>query len=384
MAVSDNASAWGEMMATTRNDPQELYGVQILRGVAALAVVTHHSLVQSSHAQGRFSPDWITISGASGVDIFFVISGFIMLFVSFRPQQEPIRPTTFLFRRFTRIYPFYWMCCLCILSVLAVGLMSHRDLTTSEIVASLALAPSDQYLIIVSWTLVYEVYFYAIFSLSLLFKSKAVSVIATTMVIAAMTVVGRVLPFEPVRAFLSNPVALEFCMGLWIAWAFSLSRERSASPMRALDNRPIIRLALSIVGFGLLAAAPLFVTHTDGNGLQGLPRVFAWGVPAALIVFTFLNIKAPTNRIMRAAVLLGDASYALYLTHEFIMIGYARSLKIGAISRIDQYYVVPILILVCVGVGLAAHLFVEKPLLAFTRRLTRRRVSPPEESPAAA
>lgn len=94
-------------MTIKQSDHVELYGIQMLRAIAALAVVVHHTLEESGGAIGKFSPDWLTTSGASGVDIFFVISGFIMFHVTFRDRRGPPTPGTFLFRRATRIYPFY-------------------------------------------------------------------------------------------------------------------------------------------------------------------------------------------------------------------------------------------------------------------------------------
>jgi exopolysaccharide production protein ExoZ len=76
----------------------ELFGIQMLRGIAALAVVLHHSLEESNGSTGRFSPDWATTFGASGVDIFFVISGLIMFYTSFPDLRQPISPAKFALR----------------------------------------------------------------------------------------------------------------------------------------------------------------------------------------------------------------------------------------------------------------------------------------------
>jgi peptidoglycan/LPS O-acetylase OafA/YrhL len=103
----------------------DLPGIQILRGIAALAVIIHHSLEESNGALHRFSPDWLTTSGAAVVDIFFVISGFIMLHVSFRTGRASLRPGQFLLRRITRIYPLYWLTCLGAVTIAAFGLLSR-------------------------------------------------------------------------------------------------------------------------------------------------------------------------------------------------------------------------------------------------------------------
>ena len=257
-------------MTNQRSGQAELYGVQMLRAVAALAVVVHHTLEQSNGAAHRFSPDWLTISGASGVDIFFVLSGFIMLHVSFRGTDAPPTPGAFLLRRATRIYPFYWLCCLGVLTISAMGFLATHHFPASRVVAALLLLPGDT-ILGVSWTLVYEVYFYLLFA------------------------------------------------------------------------------------------------------------VFAWGIPATLVVASALSIGAPHGAIARFLVLLGDASYALYLTHVFVMMGYGRVMKIEAFRHLPQQGFVVLIVLLCLAVGLVAHLVLEKPLLAVVRHVTRhqpRRAAP--------
>lgn len=84
--------------------PVELVGIQILRGIAASLVVLHHSLEEAgASAVPPTSSDWLTTFGASGVDIFFVISGFIMLHTSYRSGRAPVRSTDFMVRRISRI-----------------------------------------------------------------------------------------------------------------------------------------------------------------------------------------------------------------------------------------------------------------------------------------
>lgn len=156
----------------------ELYGIQLLRGLAATAVVVHHALEQSNGAIGRFSPDWLTTVGAAGVDIFFVISGFVMFYVSFGPGRSPPTAGDFLFRRATRIYPFYWLCCIAMLIISAMGFLASHRYDANTILTSLALLPGRK-IIGVSWTLVFEIYFYLIFAAMLPWRSPRVAILGT-------------------------------------------------------------------------------------------------------------------------------------------------------------------------------------------------------------
>lgn len=336
----------------------ELSGVQMLRGVAAIAVLTHHALEVSNGAKTAFSPDWLTTSGASGVDIFFVISGFIMLYTSFRQSRAPLSPRSFLIRRAIRIYPLYWFCCLIMLSIMAVGFMKNHQVSASQAALSLALLPSSQSIIDVSWTLVYEVYFYAIFGTFLLLGSRTLSVMASTVAIAAFGFLGSSLEESAVRDFLTNPIPWEFVFGLCLALAFHHYRSNwriRFSPFWAVP------------GFAVLAFAPFYVLHDGTAGLDGWPRVLAWGLPATLIVAASLSIGQSRDVISRLAVFLGDASYTIYLTHIFVLFGYGLALRSTLVSEAPQLILVPIFVVLAILVGVATHVLIEKPILALFR-----------------
>lgn len=335
----------------------ELYGVQIMRGLAATAVILHHSLEESNGAATSFSPDWVTTSGASGVDIFFVISGFIMMYTSFPMAKPPISPGKFIARRATRIYPLYWICSLAMLSIMLAGFLQHHLLGTGALALTLVLLPSPNLLIGASWTLVYEIYFYIAFAISLFFRNIIGSAITTTGLIAILWGLSDTIRATTLGNFLSNPLPCEFVLGLGLAIWF----RRSAT----LGRRWPISCVWAFPGCVLLALAPLYVPHVTTAGLPGWERVFAWGLPAALIVAAFLSIGAPKNLFQRSLVFLGNASYSLYLTHGFIMAGYGFILRYKYISQTPQIAVVPIIVMLAITFGIVVYLAIEKPLLKF-------------------
>jgi exopolysaccharide production protein ExoZ len=348
----------------SQTNDTELYGVQMLRALAALAVVTHHSLEVSNGAAGHFSPDWLTTSGAAGVDIFFIISGFIMLHVSFRPHRPPPAVGSFLFRRVTRIYPLYWLCCFAMLAASAAGFLRGQHWSGTDVATSLLLLPGNHLLINVSWTLVYELYFYLIFAVALIARSMAVAVSGPIVAIISLWLASDVVPWQAVRSLLADPVPLEFCMGLCLAWAYSR--------WQAVFKQLTIGWVLALVGLGITAAAPLFVWHPDTTGLPGAARVVAWGLPALLVMVAALPIRAPRKLATRFAVLLGDASYALYLTHLFVMIGYGWVLKSTGFGASAQIWVVPLVVVASIMIAIVTHLTIERPLLSIIRTLTTR------------
>lgn len=342
----------------------ELVGIQILRAVAAILVVAHHAIENSNGAIGQFSPDWLTTAGAAGVDIFFVISGFIMLYTSFDKSGSARSPREFLYRRLTRIYPFYWICCVVMLLIGTAGFLHSHSHSITSIALSLALLPTSQSLIGVSWTLVYELYFYLLFAAALLTRSKIAVAAIVTIAIALINLGARMVPVHnTLQSFLANPIPYEFCMGIWLAWAAE----------KWLPRLPIWTMLLPLLMFG---AAPLFVVHHDTTGLPDIARVIAWGVPAAILVAIFLNTPSANGRITIFLEELGNSSYALYLTHPFVMIAYASILKRShRISAMPQEPFVISIVAISIALSIIAHRLAEIPLNRTIKRISGRYAS---------
>ncbi|GGC68226.1 acyltransferase [Chelatococcus reniformis] len=328
----------------------------MLRAVAALAVVVHHSFEMSKGAQGpHVVPHWLTLCGAAGVDIFFVISGFIMTYVSFSAGRRPERPVRFLARRVMRIYPLYWICSTLVLLIVGAGFLRNQDFDFMTAINSYTLLPGPK-LLLMAWTLSYEMYFYIIFAACLLLANLYTSLLTAISVIVAGIVLGVALPPSTFSEFIGNPIVLEFCYGMVLA-------------LFALRARLRVPTAFSIPGFALLAVAPTFVPDPTADGLT---RAVVWGLPATLIVAAFLPIGPPRSALSRTAVSWGDASYSLYLTHAFVMIAYGWLIKWTFIGQLPQVAVIPAVVAASLAVGVASHVILERPLLKLGRRLTGR------------
>jgi peptidoglycan/LPS O-acetylase OafA/YrhL len=340
---------------SSRSHPLE--GIQALRAIAALIVVLHHALEESMAAAVPFSPDWFTTFGAAGVDIFFVISGFIMLYVSFPDGRAAASPASFLIKRITRIYPFYWFCVALVLGLWTAGFYRSLPVDTETLIRSMLLFPGEHLVIGVAWTLVYEMYFYLVFAATLVFRKPLVSLLGTSATILILSGIGHLAPDPAVRAFLTNPIALEFCFGLILAYVHQ----------RWSGSYSAVRL-LWIPGFAMLMLSAWLVPHIDTNGLPGGPRVLAWGIPAVLITLSFLSVKPSSTPFRQIMVLLGDASYAIYLSHPFVMIAYAKLLR-GSLATLPQLPLIPLVVLLSASLGLLLHYFVERRLILIFRGL---------------
>jgi peptidoglycan/LPS O-acetylase OafA/YrhL len=356
--------------------------IQVLRAVAALFVVHLHAISTiSTHGRPRQTL-YLNFKhfGASGVDIFFAISGFILSSVVLNASTAGIsrsrRALDFLFRRFIRIFPIYWV--ISFFFVLEQARLHH--VTLDRFLNSYLLLPSLSFpiplpLLYVGWTLVFEMFFYYLIALNLFFGSRRV-VERTILTILALLALGSFIGLHrPVLILLANPINLEFLFGCLIGLAYARFGKRHA-----------LGTALLLTGAALLASTLVlgFVPRVDLgnadwilNGTLSWLRVAVWGVPAAMItaglVFRFTPIRSSFGRF---GVYLGDASYSIYLSSLIILFFYDHFY--APVARFGPDINIFLSFLVVVAVGLLCYRFLERPL---TRFLTARyqRVSLPAE-----
>ncbi len=292
-----------------------LYGIQFLRFVAAALVVAFHTqLALGAVLSDKFSHDILYGFGfgAVGVHIFFVISGFIMVYTQ-QTHFGTARPLGFLWRRVLRIYPLYWFCA-------AVTAGCALLLGTSEVpgrlwdwIASLLLIPGHASgIIFVGWTLAYEMVFYIIFAAILALQWPMLrSLIALSLGICVLIGIGRVMDLQNTPGFnvVTSVLLIEFALGAWVAYF-------------AIKTRNAMLGWVCLV-LGLLAfAIGLYV------GYYKVPRIVSWGLPSALLIYAVAVLERSRIPAIKIPIfdLLGGASYALYLIHPvaiaLLMIGF--------------------------------------------------------------
>ena len=321
--------------------------IQYLRGLAALMVVWHHGTGQLD-GLSEFFP-WRF--GTSGVDVFFVISGFIMVTATAGKRTTPL---DFLARRFIRVVPLYWLLTLILVSILLVAPSLFRSvlLTIDSLAKSLLFiphySPSHKGMIwpvlVPGWTLNFEMFFYAIFAASLAFRRPFAVLVAT---LTALVLAGYVWgPFEsPIARTYTHPNLLEFLAGAAIAhaWISGATEPRFAWSIGAM-----------LVGTALLLmpGSELFKQYAHLAGAS----LLVWGALSERI----LQLRSPV------LLILGDASYSIYLTHIFTL-GACRWLwvKLG-LDMPDLSFALTFMLtglLACSVVGWLSYLLIEKPLL---------------------
>jgi exopolysaccharide production protein ExoZ len=326
--------------------------IQVLRGIAAI-------LVTIFHAGQHFDPAETTFRiGNAGVDIFFVISGFVMWTVTAR---RPTSPATFLRHRFVRLVPLYWLFTLLMVGgevlVPAAFPRVHPidwHVLVSHVLPSLLFIPHvspDNVLplpvLAQGWTLNFEVFFYVMFAIVLALPAQR-RLVAIAAALIALPLAHAVLPVEGVPvATLLSPLLIEFLAGIAIA-RLVVQGCRPGSLWGSAG------LALGIV---------LLLTASPGRD-DDLARLLQYGVPATLIVGGAVAIELSGRlRVGRLPLLLGGASYSIYIVH---------TLAISLIGKAWPAFLPPTAFLVAATLfatlaGIATYLCVEQPLLNWMR-----------------
>lgn len=337
-----------------------LLNVQALRALAAVMVIFVHLGPLAARA-GLPAVD--LEFGNAGVDIFFVISGFIMWVIAAR---RPPSPGVFLARRAGRIVPLYWLVTLALAAayVAAPGLFPNLKPTPAHVLQSLAFIPHRDPagvaapLVIPGWTLNFEVFFYLVFALALFLpeRRRLWALTGGLCLLAALGAVFR--PSSVVLSTYTSPLLLEFLAGAWIGKTWS---DGYAPP--------------PVQAWGLVGAGAGMFALVTWSGVDTEPwRLLLWGAPAAMIVAGAVGLeRAGQTPEWKPAKFLGDSSYSLYLAH-----GLAISLAAKVCERLGLGSG-PVLFLVAVATGLAAgsacYVLIERPLLRLFHRRSRPRLT---------
>jgi exopolysaccharide production protein ExoZ len=347
-----------EVSPATRPDSSSLVSIQALRAIAAWLVFWGHAI---NAVTAQVAAEFPHLYGPFGVDIFFVISGFVMVYSSESLFGRPGAPIKFFARRIARIVPLYWAAT----AILVWFVVPYAS--TKAVLGSLFFAPhipSEAPLLFVGWTLIFEMFFYAVFAIALLAKRRFAVVAGASVFLVAFSVVLGPAPsadnlWGPPAAssvaYLADPIIIEFIFGMMIALVY----------------RAGVRLSIWAT-LSLLIAAFMWFSAT----VPWVPRPFSAGIAAALIVaaLSLSSMSSPKgNPFIRTVVFLGDISYALYCTHllSFSFVAWiVAKLAISPVGHAWAYFAA----MLATGLVIAAgtYLLFEKPTTNFLKRLIER------------
>lgn len=354
--------------------------IQILRFIAAFLVVLHHTLPPNVHPLHYATiPSWITeLSryGFAGVDIFFVISGFIMAETTRQLQPGMTTALNFVFRRYLRIYSGYWPVFILTLFIsIWLGMFNGPEISRLQ---SFLLLPQEYYLLNVSWTLAYELYFYLLVGIILFFTRKQATPVFIALLAAFIAIVTlqymqgvyrSAVPRENVfiwNVFVTSPLVIEFIAG------FLLSELISKKPKQ------------SILAWSFFTAITLFASiwTQKYGGLVGVgmaafsyypERVLFFGSAALGLVALAAFLPSPKNIWGNYLCRLGDASYGLYLLHiPMLVILYGLLFpKIPGLLWIGGGKAsLTVYLVTTVGFSLIYFKYIENPLHRISRKIS--------------
>jgi exopolysaccharide production protein ExoZ len=331
----------------------ELIYIQYLRGIAALLVVYTHS-IETFESIRDFFPHAI---GNYGVDLFFVISGFIMVYST---HGKRISPAIFMLRRFERIAPLYWFftTVLIFIALIKPDMFSTVDLNLSHTISSYLFFPqystSEAFrgmfypVLYPGWTLNYEMAFYVVFAFSLLFAEKY-RLALMALILCTLTIVGTLVEFEGIWKFYTNQTLLEFLLGVILGYLFV---NNLIKPNRNL---------------GLVALLTGLVLYLYLHNNFELHRFYSSGLSAALVILAALLLSSK-DRVQKSnwLSLMGDASYSIYLSHFFSigLFSFVRQ-KLGLADITDMSLIVFFIIVAMIFstlVGIVVYKLIEQPI----------------------
>ncbi|MFH2121980.1 MAG: acyltransferase [Pseudomonadota bacterium] len=345
--------------------------IQALRGLAVLGVVLFHLMtIEKKYSGGDlFLPEFLTL-GQSGVDLFFVISGFVMVSITQVRDDSSGGVSRFLWSRLSRIYPTYWVYLVLTAAVFFIKpdwVNSSQSHQTDFLSAIFLLPDHHRPFVMVAWSLIHELWFYTIFAIFLRFKQKYLlpSLFVWGLIITIAGTVTSTANLSPGARIVLHPYSLEFIIGAFAA-LFTGSKYFDTLSMR-----------LSCIGIVLIPTAGLpFVYAFNILQDEGMMRVTIIGTFYGLLL-TCLTALERKHRFCLPRFLqsIGDMSYTIYLSHILILAAVGR---LWAITKPiqnnlhDNMLACLIMSAAVLAYGWIGYRLVEHPLLRISHKLRSR------------
>lgn len=358
------------MVSSQNTAPIRLYNIQALRGVAALLVLASHILIIDRKYSGDpVMPDALGF-GLVGVDLFFVISGFIMVYITASARDAaPAKISEFLFARIARIYPIYWVISAALLAIYLTRpeLVFTATELPPNVLKSFLLFPDAQYpLLEVGWTLIHEMGFYVLFAV-LLFLPHRLRLLGL-LIWAGLIVAGRLLDLEqlgPLSAVLLHPLSFEFIAGGLAAYLYLSGRVKWGG---AFIGAALMWFALSI----------FMIDNFALTFYHNWARVAIYTVPACLLILGLTTMEKSGRRLPKWSITLGDWSYSLYLTHILTLSVIGRIwAKFARPGAVDNIVMAVLMVITAISVAGLTYILIEKPVIGAAKALRQKWFTPP-------
>jgi peptidoglycan/LPS O-acetylase OafA/YrhL len=340
---------------------QTFHSIQALRGLAASLVVIAHIFEHPS----RGDPNALLLTGRFGVEIFFVISGFVMTHVA---GAGAFSPGAFAVRRILRIVPLYWVCTVLVFAValVAPALFKTTSADVKHLVLSLFFIPAPdpqtatdwRPLFKLGWTLNYEMFFYAALMLLFWCRKRIHRSLILTVAFGALVLVSFAIPPKAsILAFYANIALIPFLVGVWLA-EFSAAFQRVP---RWGIGALIVAAALSTV----------WLYQLPFDAMRDLGPHLVMTLAAALIVMSGLALEqrfSPRGFVQ----MVGNSSYSLYLTHMFVVGAAWAAIERANLPTVVHWTLTPLIYGTALVTAYASYRAIELPFNKLAHRLTQR------------
>jgi exopolysaccharide production protein ExoZ len=342
---------------------KRLDSIQILRGCAVSLVVLQHS-----HIAIRSEGDLLSRFGFTGVDLFFLISGYIF---SRQAARREFNLPLFMRNRFVRIYPSYWLLLPVVLLFWWMGIGNISEMSNfklAPIIKSIALFPQRTgRLYTVAWTLEIELMFYTVFALLCSLRKQ-----------------GWLIPvlYSLGLAALLAPIPLAFQQAWFSLWDYSYTLmffvEFATGALVFRMGRRTEKLGWKtplLCGLCLYVLSVVVFVSTKSPYATNVTRIIGMSCSLALVMVAAVNAENEgrlRSSVARIGVFLGEASYSIYLVHLLVFgLAFYVTERLGTSSVSPGGWISEswraVSIILAVAISVAYYRTAEIPLLRFTR-----------------
>jgi peptidoglycan/LPS O-acetylase OafA/YrhL len=339
--------------------------LQAMRGVAACMVFLIH-LLSTQHGMGA---DWFLYKwwwvGPAGVDLFFVISGFIICYTAAKAGREDVpafeAATRFGIKRLFRVYPVYWVVLAMSFALAPYIPETNPGMAAEKVWRLVTLATTNNNRVVLAWTLCYELFFYLVLALIIFIRPKKVYELVLGWIViqiglTTLASAGGLAMFAYVPL---SPLILEFGAGCILAY---------------LVDRGVRAYGWTALCTGIVLFCVAAFAHSRNGNWAPWWRTLYFTVPCALIVYGAIAIEISRNvTLPRWLQRVGDASYSIYIWHQLV---FAVLLKLTLMSGIMD--VLPGLVvlalwgIMALGFGFLSYQVIEKPSQNWIHRVMKK------------
>jgi peptidoglycan/LPS O-acetylase OafA/YrhL len=360
------ASSWWQRVWAGRAPAEgRIASLQILRATAALLVLFQHAtdvFAPMASPGGMAFRRSFGPFGSSGVDLFFVISGFVIAHnIS---STRSTAPHLFLLGRMIRILPLFWL----MSAIFAVQILSTGVAIAPAIwINTLTLIPITGNpnfiypLLFVGWSLAFELAFYMITAVTLALPRRWRTAILLPLLLSLATAALIRGPSGGAPAIFLNAIMIEFALGVaaWMIWRAGLTAHIAG----CLFSIGVVLFVSGLcvnVGQGFQTSAAEIITD-----VTSLRRSLVWGLPAAMMVLGLVAAPPLTGTVSKILGLIGNASFSLYLLHPLVFFQIGRMHLLDWVGHDPAF--MAILLAIPIALALAMHHLVERPLMRWAK-----------------